>query len=143
MHDQWRQAGIDARLELMPPAQMQVGEVRDTFRAFQTAVTGNTPDTPLVKFLTERISGPENRWVGSNRGGYRNPEYDRLYSVYSTSLDRAERDRTVVEMVRLVNSEVAGIPLYYNFSVLAHAASVKGPLAGRGLGSVHEWQLKS
>ena len=103
-------------------------------------------DYGMAKNMTARLATPENRWSGSNKIGWSNPEYDRLYDAWNTTLDRAERNDRFVQMLKLVSEELPAFPLYFNFEVVAHVASLQGPpLAapeGARYGNIHEWQWK-
>jgi peptide/nickel transport system substrate-binding protein len=97
-----------------------------------------------VKLWTGRAPSPDNRWTGSALGGWSNPEYDRLYDAYNTTLNRADRNNVVLQMMRLVSDELPVLPLYYIFQVEARLSSLAGPRAAGTSGSwnVHEWELK-
>jgi len=140
--DLLRRAGFDVRPFVVAPAQATDGQFVATFPAFSTANTGTTSDTPLVKLWTGRIPRPENRWTGSALGGWSNPEYDRFYDAYNTTLDRGERNNVVLQMMKLVSDEVPTLPLYYNFRVDAHVADLQGPRAANEVWNVHEWRFR-
>ena len=67
------------------------------------------------------VATADKRWAGVNRGGWVNAEYDRFYDIYMSSLDRAERNQYVVQLLKLVSEEAPLYPLYYNHEFLAHA----------------------
>ncbi len=137
-------AGVNVQPLTIAPAQATDGQYVATFPAFSTANTGTSGDTPLVKLWTGRAPGPENRWTGSALGGWSNPEYDRLYDAYSTTLNRADRNNVVLQMMKLVSDELPVLPLYYIFQVEARRSSLAGPRSAGTSGSwnVHEWELK-
>ena len=126
------------------PAQANDGQFVATFPAMNTANTGTSGDTPLVKLWTGRAPGPDNRWAGSALGGWSNAEYDRGYDAYSTTLDRAARNNVVLNMMKLVADELPVLPLYYIFQVDAHLSTLSGPTqAGTSTTwNVHQWELR-
>jgi ABC-type oligopeptide transport system substrate-binding subunit len=84
--------------------------------------------------------------VGSNRGGWANTEYDRLMDALNTTLARDERNRLIVEAARILNEDVAIIPLYYAPSVLAYPTELTG-VSVKGIAvdiewNIHEWELR-
>ena len=137
-------AGINVQPLTIAPAQATDGQYVATFPSFSTANTGTSGDTPLVKLWTGRAPSPENRWTGSALGGWSNPEYDRLYDAYSTTLNRADRNNVVLQMMKLVSDELPVLPLYYIFQVEARLSSLTGPGSAGTSGSwnIHEWELK-
>ena len=76
--------------------------------------------------ITEAIPRPENRWAGNNRGGWSNPEFDRVVQAFSEALDRGERTRLIAEMARIYNEDLAGISLFFATQPLAHLAGLQG-----------------
>jgi len=138
----WRDAGFDMREAVLPAAQAQDSQMRSTFPGAYVFNT-NLGDAALLGAASGAMPRPENRWSGSNYGGWSNPEYDRLYDSFNTTLDRAERDGIMVRLMTLVNDELPGLPLYYNPRVVAHTAELVGPRAGGDTFNVHDWELRS
>jgi peptide/nickel transport system substrate-binding protein len=142
-----RRGGIDANLNLAPSSQRsQSDEFKATFPGLTTNYNTLNRDYGLAKNLTVRIAAPANRWSGSNKIGWSNSEYDRLYETWNTTLDRTERNDRMVQMLKLVSEELPAFPLYFNFEVVAHVAGLQGPWmaapeAAR-YGNIHEWSWK-
>jgi peptide/nickel transport system substrate-binding protein len=141
--DGLRQAGIDAFPYLFPLAQARDNQ----FRALRPGLAQSSlPGRALSKFISAEVPRPENRWGGDVRGGWTNPEYDRLWQAYDTSLDPDERGRYIAQMERLIADEVVGIPTYFTVLLNAYSSAVKGvpirmlPDAGFGLHRVDTWE---
>lgn len=124
----WRRTGFELREVPVPPAQSRVGEVRGAFPTLYT-LGGSVGEQALATFASSRISRAENRWTGSNRGGWSSTEYDRIFETFERSLDRTERTGHIAEMAKLVTHHVAAISLYFNPGIVAHTAAVQGPQA--------------
>ena len=76
------------------------------------------------------LSGREpaaNRWSGLNRTGWTNPEYDRLYAAWQTTLDQTERGMYVAQLLALVREGLPGYPLYFIPDVKSWVSSLQGP----------------
>ena len=127
--DQLRAAGFDPSILLLPSSQRSVDDkAKGTFPAL--TLNNNTlsrRDMGLDKWLSARIGSPENDWLGGNRMGWSNPEFDRLFDAWSTTLDLARANDTMVQMMKLLSDEVPHLPLYYNFQVVAHTGTLGGP----------------
>jgi ABC-type transport system substrate-binding protein len=76
---------------------------------------------------TANVSGPENRWTGINRGGWSNPEYDRLVDTLNAVLDRNERLQHMAAIARIMSEELPAMPLYYDLDVIVYRPNVRGP----------------
>lgn len=125
LHD----AGMDTSIYLLPSSTRAVDEkTKGTFPGL--TLNNNTVgrrDFGLDKFITARIGGPQDNWAGGNRMGWSNPEFDRLFDRWSTSLDASERTARLLEMMKILSDDLPALPLYYNFQVLAHSSALQGP----------------
>lgn len=137
----WRQAGYDVREAVMPTAQAQSGQARAQFPGLFTT-GGGRGEALLANLSTAGIPSESNRWTGSNRGAWSHPEYDRLYELFSTTLDRSERNRQVIAMMKIFTDELPAFSLYFQPSITAHMADIRGP-DGSGSGwDVHTWEFR-
>jgi ABC-type transport system substrate-binding protein len=125
----------------MPTAQAQSGQARAQFPGLFTS-GGGSGETLLANLSTAGIPREANRWTGSNRGAWSHPEYDRLYEAFNTTLDRAERNRQVIAMMKIFTEELPDFALYFQPSITAHVAGIRGP-EGSGAGwNVHTWEFR-
>ncbi len=148
MTDTWRRVGIDVQPSVLPAVQVRQNEVRNTFPGISTpGAAGGTEKGMLEYFASNQIGTPANGWVGSNRGGWSNPEYDRMWASFNVTLDRDDRTRIMGEMMKLLSEEVPGWPLYWDFNVMAYTANVRGPDLGlpnisTAFWNIHEWEMR-
>ncbi len=141
----WTDAGIPVQPYVLPAVQVRNNQVRATFPAFSTPSTGGGERAFRI-FTTADIGGPHNLWAGSNRGGWSNPEYDAIYDAFNTTLARPERERQMVEMMRIVSEQLPAFMLYHNVYVIAHRAELTGPARyipdSLPTWNVHTWELR-
>jgi peptide/nickel transport system substrate-binding protein len=141
----WRDLGIDVQEAVLPRAQIQNGEVRNTYPGIFT-YSSNGDEGVLDGYIGDQIGRPENRWAGNNRGGWVSPEYDRLHNAYSTTLETGPRVDYAAQMVKLVNDELPVFVLYFRPRVVPFISALQGPtrLSPRGWvgANIHEWQWK-
>jgi len=146
MADTWRRAGLDVQSAVLP--NVTVPEmVRQTFASI-VGRTSNPEDFEL--WATSEVGLESNRWHGQNRAGWSNTEYDRLYDVFRRSIDRAEMDRTAVQIFKVLNDELPGYAVYESPALMAFAAGLKGadypstgPPATTPMWNVQEWEWAS
>jgi len=142
---QLKDVGFDPTMLLLPSSSRQVDDkTKGTFPGI--TLNNNTlsrRDFGLDKFISSRIGGPHDNWVGGNRMGWSNPEFDRLFDTWTTSLDQTQRLDNFTKMMRLLADELPATPLYYNFQVVAHSPALRGPQRISPettlYGNVHEW----
>ncbi len=144
--DSWRRAGFDVYPAVLSEAETRDPATRHTFKGL--ASRGGTP-VP-TNFISAEIGSPANRWGGDNRGGWSDPEYDRLFSIFSSSLENSERTRTWVQMMTMVNDQVLAYLLFFNIQIRTWVTGLNGPDIGvQGFGdltppttphwNIHEW----
>jgi peptide/nickel transport system substrate-binding protein len=145
--DGWRRAGWEIEEDVFAPVQTRDGQALGTFRAL--SVTSAAPQREglnLPDYRTDSISRPETRWTGQNRGGWSNPEYDRVVQTFLTSLDPRDRHEAVAQAARILTEDLGVIPLHFNPGVIAQAAGING-LSVRAPDSeitwnIHTWELR-
>lgn len=145
LRDGARRVGVAAEQYIIPRAQADDREVRATFPGISSTSNTGFPEEWYTNRTTDRISGPHNRWVGQ-RGGWSNPEYDRLEPLIKTTLDRPQREDYIMHAAIVVAEEVPLIPYFQNIEVKAHTANLTYPwlVAPDGtLGwNIHEWDIR-
>ncbi len=142
----WRQAGFDTHLFAYPSVYQRDGQYRSQYPALDYTAGGNDESGVLHSVSTPYIPKAENRWTGQNRGGWSNPDFDRVLEAYDVTLEPAQRIPQVVDMLKIVSDQLPWIPFYFNLRVIAHSSALSGlkiaaPGATRAH-NVHEWELK-
>ncbi len=125
--DGYRNVGLNAEGRLIPAALFGDGQARATFGAMHLTGTSGFERGFGNVLRSAVISRPENRWQGSNRGGWSNAEFDRLWDLYTTTLDPTTRIQQLVQMEKLFTEEVPAIPMYYQPTITAYLGGLKGP----------------
>jgi ABC-type transport system substrate-binding protein len=138
LHDSWKRAGVDGPLRTITPAQQRDLELVSTYPAFRIEQTN--ADAPGVHHATSGCAQASRAWVGSNRGCFSDPEYDRLWTTYLTALDKNERANGHVQAMKLLSEKVAGMPLYYGYLITGFPTTLAGPTYGHT--NIHEWSYK-
>jgi peptide/nickel transport system substrate-binding protein len=143
--DWFKVAGLDTSRRTIPSAQSQDNEVRSTFPGV-LAISGTPGDAALISLGSAAIPGPENRWVGMNRGGWSSGDYDRLLTAFSSTLDRGDRVEQVRGMLRIAGEDLPLVPLVFNVGKDAVVAALQGPTnaapEANTAWNIYEWSLK-
>jgi ABC-type transport system substrate-binding protein len=94
---------------------------------------------------TAGIPRPENRWTGSNRGGWSNLEFDHLSENLGRTLETNLRARLVAQMSGIVSRDAVAIPLYFYGYPVAATSQIVGPSAvvqeTAFEWNIHEWEI--
>jgi peptide/nickel transport system substrate-binding protein len=143
--DGWRQTGFDVSETVLPASQAADNQSRATFSSIFTYSTSEG-DYALAAINSAAIGTAENRWIGTNRAGWVNPEFDRLSAAFKAAVAQEERVRHVASMAKLFTEDLPAIPLLFDQRVYAHTAALTGPrqVAQEALiaWDVHRWELK-
>lgn len=143
--DTWQRAGIEVQPFVMPNALERDQEARATYPGLLIHGISLSEAGSAQSLSSEQIGSPINRWNGNNRGGWSNPEYDRLWERFNSTLDRAEQVQAVVQMMKLRSEQVPNLPLHYGLNVTSHVVALKGPEAGVSETTphwnIHRWEL--
>jgi len=140
--DGWKRAGIDVPIRVLSPAEQMNRQNSQQYpglgiiQAASAAVTTNV----YRYFASEGVTGTLGG--GPNMGGYTDPEIDRLYGVYITSLDRNVRNQAVIDGMKYLSERSTYFPLYYGYELVAHSGNLVGPRAGLkryALWRIEEW----
>ena len=73
----WREAGYDIVESQLSSSEAQDGQAPASYPGLYTFSTGQG-ESALRSLVTSQTIRAENRWAGTNRGGWSNQEYDRL-----------------------------------------------------------------
>ncbi len=143
--DGWRRVGLETDQAEFSAPEMRDGQRLSTFRSMYA--TGSSPgNAALLRFKSTNIAGPENRWTRSNRGGWADPEYDRLVDAVQSTLDPAEQGRHIISALRVLTDSAGVVSLYFNPTVMVYPANVTGlqlrSAEAEQTWNIHEWQLR-
>jgi peptide/nickel transport system substrate-binding protein len=113
--DAWQGVGIRTAQYVVPGALNSDPEYRNTLPG--AGITGQIWDMMYTNALDSRlVAGPTNRWNGSNRAGYTNPAVDTLYDRLANTISPQERLAVHRALLQEVFTDVAYIPLYWEYS---------------------------
>ncbi|MBM2809669.1 MAG: hypothetical protein HW416_428 [Chloroflexi bacterium] len=130
----WRDLGIDVSENLMGGALVRDDEYRVKFPALELTTQG-IGDGTLNRFYGPVIPTPQNRFSGSNSGGYRNPTFDGLFERLYRTLDEREQSQLLKQMGEIIATDLPALSIYKEIRAVAVRAGVRallGDYAGTG-----------
>jgi peptide/nickel transport system substrate-binding protein len=143
----WRGMGIDVQTNVLAHELVRDSQARQTFAGMSMPGSGGGSERAQLPYLTSaQIGTAANRWKGSNRGGWSSAEYDRLFELYESTLERPERTRQVIQMMKVLSEDLPAFPLYYNIYVIAAVTGLSGPAPtvpdSTDYGNIHQWEWR-
>jgi peptide/nickel transport system substrate-binding protein len=109
--DNWRSIGLAVEEAVIPTARARDRELLTQFPNFNGAFFGLNYLQPVRLLMSSECAVPDNRWVGTNRGCYKDPEIDRVSSALLTAVEPAQQQRLWPELMRLHTEQLPMIPL--------------------------------
>jgi peptide/nickel transport system substrate-binding protein len=149
--DNWKEIGVVATYENQTPQQLRDREARARYTGIDISRGSMPPLTIIRSLASEQIPTPENRWSGSNRGGYGSQAWDDLGRRYLGSLDEASQVQSERELVRLLTTDLPLMPLMYDPEQVVMGGGLTGvvPITGTSHNgqiphtwNMHEWDLR-
>ncbi|MPZ16159.1 MAG: hypothetical protein GEU73_17375, partial [Chloroflexi bacterium] len=142
--DGYRQLGLNAAGRIIASSLFGDGQVRASFGTMQLTGTGGFERGMDRNLTTAGISRPENRWQGSNRGAYSNPDFDALWDRYAQTLDQPSQVQLLAQMEKIFTQDIPTIPMYYQPTVTPYRTGLIGPQLRTGSNSdtlfkIWEW----
>jgi peptide/nickel transport system substrate-binding protein len=133
----WRQVGFDVQEKVLPAALVSDNEARSTFRSMSNGGGGT-----LANLTTARISTPQTRWNGGNRGGWSDLEFDRVSDAFETTLNPSERAQQMVQMAKIVSDDLAIFSLFWDVQPIPYPVALRGPkpFAEDISWNIHQWE---
>lgn len=137
VRDDWQRVGVEATQHLLPPAFVGDRKVLATHPG--VSIQGGNHDFIITNRLHSRFIGSEdNRWLGANRSGYKNPQVDVVLDKLVATIDPTVRLSLHKDLLREQMENVALMPLYWHTLTWAALAAVQGVEDGSPY-NVFEW----
>ena len=115
----WSRAGLDAKAVTEPWATFATASSAPRYGYSSVLVgwgtTTGEASSPLRALLATR--DPATGMGASNRGGYSNPEFDRLLKEALATVDNAKREKLLQQATEVAIRDVGIIPLHYQIAV--------------------------
>ncbi|HZT07712.1 MAG TPA: ABC transporter substrate-binding protein [Chloroflexota bacterium] len=119
--------GMQMVQSVIPIARNADREFRAEFPGLNITATSIDIPNALIDLTDDRCPRPENRFAGSNRGCWSNPEFETFFRVANTALDDRERDDALVQALRVLTEDVGTIPMSYNMEIIPVRKGLVGP----------------
>ena len=143
--DGWQRAGFAVEQRLLSGPAARQPEVLATFPAMLVNSTSATLGL-IDDFRSTSIPTRENRWNGSNRGGWNNAGYTALAEAFAATLDPEQRLERIGRIAGMFGDELPALTLYYRSVVFAHTSALTGltnaPAESTVPWNMHEWELR-
>ncbi len=135
----WKVAGIEMEQYIVPSALLNDREARAKLAG--VGITGSGVLPTVTRWQTKNSTAVENRWTGSNRGGYSNPTADALVDRLQVTIPADERVALHRQILQEMMGDVVIMPLFWDLDpilLLKHVRGVDSPTGSVNY-NVLEW----
>ena len=149
--DNWKEIGVVGTYENQTPQELRDREARARYTGMDIS-RGSMPAATIIRSLaSEQIPTADNRWSGSNRGGYASRAWDDLGARYLAELVEARQVQIERDLVRLLTAELPLMPLMYDPEIIVTGGGLTGVVVNTGTAhngqimhtwNVHEWDVR-
>lgn len=146
----WKEIGVIGAYERRTPAALRDREDRATFSGVDVGSNPMGVAAVIRRTSSANLPTTENRWTGTNRGGYSNPAWDELEPKLLGAIDERARLNLERDLLSIYMTELPLMPLYFRWDMVPVGGGLKGPVANTGVAhrgfilhtwNVHDWDL--
>jgi peptide/nickel transport system substrate-binding protein len=137
---QFSALGLQAIPAPYPAAASNAAEIRMTYKGWLIWPASSLTNA-IDGFSSPSIGSEQNRYRGTNYGGYHSAEYDRLYDQFGITLDATQSQDLLAQMMKVAADDVAAIPLYYASLGVAFRKGVIGPTGAAPSQAANAWNI--
>jgi peptide/nickel transport system substrate-binding protein len=149
--DNWKEIGVAGGYEQQSAQELRDRVARAQFSGIELSRGSMPPLTIIRSLISDAIPTPENRFAGSNRGGYASPAWDDLARQFMSAFDEPKRIAVEREMVRQLTAELPLMPLMYDPDVVPTGGGLTGVVIATGTAhngqimhtwNIHDWDMR-
>jgi len=140
--DYWQRLGIDVDPVVLPVQRLSDLEYRTTMPTFEMIRYPNGAEN-VWRLHSTQAPLPENRFTGTNRSRYSNPEFDTLVDSYLTTIPWSDRMRVLGDIVNHISDQLTMMGLFYDVKSFMVAKRLVGfTPSDSATWNAHEWELR-
>ncbi len=138
----WKRVGIDVEPVVVPNQLIPDREYRAQFPAFEMLASGPGASASSVRqWHSASVPLPQNRFAGSNRARYRNPDLDSIIERYVVTIPKAERLALLGDLIHHQTDQVTILTTFYQAeATVLGSVRVKGVTSGN-VWNAHLWDM--
>jgi peptide/nickel transport system substrate-binding protein len=151
IREAWKQLGVEGQLEHLSDQMLRDHAGRAQFSGFDVSNNPMGGLSAIRRLESVAVPTADNRWSGTNRGGYTNPAFDAVGDRFRVALEESQRVDLEKELVRIFSQDVPLLPLYYEIQSVPVGGGLTGVQSIIGIAhtghvmhtwNVHEWDLQ-
>lgn len=143
---QWATVGLESK----PTPYSASADAREAKHDMQGAVVWPWNFSILVarNLTAAEVGTRQNRWRGSNWGGYLNPTYEGFVKELSDTLDTGKRQEALFQLTKILADDLPVLPLFYQSDISIARKGVEGPgpvnsTQRASSWNIHTWELRN
>ncbi len=114
----WRAAGIDAQIEILSNVLLRDAEARANLPGMGVNQNPMGGVSAVRRFASDQTPTAANRFAGTNRGQYTNPQWDEVGARLRTALDDGQRTNLEKELLQIATTDLPALPIQYELQAI-------------------------
>jgi peptide/nickel transport system substrate-binding protein len=140
--DYWKRIGLDVDGLVVPNQLIPDREYRAQFPGFELVSSGHSvKSTAIRQYHSASTPLPANRFQGSNRARYQDPELDASIDRYLTTIPMRERLTALGDILHQQTEQVTMFPLFYQVDGAVLGSVRLKNVTGGKMWNAHLWDL--
>jgi peptide/nickel transport system substrate-binding protein len=123
--DNLKAVGIETKIENFPDRVMNDEEHRNHWMGLSLDQHNIQVEDWPSRFHSKSLPTADNKWLGQDQSGWKNPRKDQIIDALDSTLDENERNNLVVEWMKLFADELPMLPIKFNAEVTSWRNSIK------------------
>ncbi len=138
--DYWQRLGISINQVIIPVQRLSDFEYRTTMPGIEVVRYGSGADR-VDQLHGSKAPLPENRFSGTNRSRYINPDFDGLIDRYFAMIEWAPRMQALGQVARHISDQLVVMGMIYDVAPVLIGNRVENVTTPNPTWNIHQWTL--
>ena len=139
--DYWQRLGITINQVIIPVQRLTDFEYRTTMPGVEVVRYGSGADR-VDQLHGSKAPLPENRYSGTNRSRYVNPEFDGLLDRYYATIQWAPRMQALGQVARYISEQLVVMGMIYDVAPVLIGHQLENVATPNPTWNIQQWALK-
>src|SRR6266508_4090243 len=118
LQQDWKAVGVDGQMEILSNVLLRDAEARANIPGIGVNQNPMGGVSAVRRFASDQTPTAANRFAGTNRGQYSNPQWDDVGARLRTALDDNTRLNLEKELLQIETNDLPALPIQYELQAI-------------------------
>ena len=118
LQQDWKAVGVDGQMEILSNVLLRDAEARANIPGMGVNQNPMGGVSAVRRFASDQTPSAANKFAGTNRGQFSNPQWDDIGARLRTALDDNQRYILEGDLLRVFSSELPALPIQYELQAI-------------------------